>query len=418
MKVLFIVNECNPEWASVPLLGYQFFDGISRLSDVTLVTHERNKCNLEKVRDGRDICYISENRYFSKYYKMINRLILRRGVNWPLHHSLTYPLYWEFNNKVYNLFCKRVQRGEYSVVHVMTPILPRYSYKIVNACEQTPFVVGPVNGGLPFPESFGDVATKEHSKYNFLRGFSRCHPGYRKTYRSADMVLAGSSYTYKYLKELFSLESSRLRIFFENGILKEFISPGSFRKTSPENEPIRLLFVGRLVPYKGADMILSALHHLNSRKGRKATLTIVGDGQEKANLKNQAAVLHLNDVVHFTGWVDQKATLEYYRQSDIFCFPSIREFGGAVVLEALATGLPCIITNYGGISEYVTDETGFKIDPKSREHIVAKLAEIIQMLADNPAIRRKLSENAVSHAECFEWGNKAKQMVSLYQSLV
>ena len=221
-----------------------------------------------------------------------------------------------------------------------------------------------------------------------------------------------------YLKELFSLEPSKIQIFFENGILKEFITPRNARETTSESDPIRLLFVGRLVPYKGADMILSAMHQQHSRGGKKSTLTIVGDGPEKENLQNQAAALQLKDAVHFAGWVDQKATLDYYRNSDIFCFPSIREFGGAVVLEALASGLPCIVTNYGGISEYVTDETGFKIDPKSREYIVSNLADKIQLLAENSSIRRQFSENAVAHAESFEWGNKAQQMVLLYQGLL
>ena len=62
-----------------------------------------------------------------------------------------------------------------------------------------------------------------------------------------------------------------------------------------------------------------------------------------------------------------------FSKSDIFCFPSIREFGGAVVLEAMACGLPCIVVNNGGIGEYVTDETGFKIEPISRDYIIKEL---------------------------------------------
>lgn len=60
--------------------------------------------------------------------------------------------------------------------------------------------------------------------------------------------------------------------------------------------------------------------------------------------------LKLNNVIKFIGKIPQKETLNYYRQADVFCFPSIRESGGTVVLEAMACGLPCIIANNGGIS--------------------------------------------------------------------
>ena len=73
------------------------------------------------------------------------------------------------------------------------------------------------------------------------------------------------------------------------------------------------------------------------------------------------------------GWVEQTETAAYYQQADVFCFPSVREFGGAVVLEAMACGLPCIVVNYGGIGEYVTTETGFKLDPVSRSQLVADM---------------------------------------------
>ena len=151
MKVLFIVNECNPEWASVPLLGYFFYDALSRLVDITLVTHQRNKPALERVRENRDIHYIKENRAISIYYKFMSKHVFSRWNNWPLHHMLSYPVYAEFNQKVYNQFKEAVIMGKYDVVHALTPILPRYPVKIHKSCVgKTPFIIGPVNGGLPF----------------------------------------------------------------------------------------------------------------------------------------------------------------------------------------------------------------------------------------------------------------------------
>ena len=416
MKVLFIVNECNPEWASVPLLGYFFFDALSQLADITLVTHERNKQALEKVRGKRDIQYIKENIVVSAYYKHMSRYVLNKWNNWPLHHMLSYPVYAEFNQKVYNQFNEDVIGGKYDIVHALTPILPRYPVKIHKACgEKTPFIIGPVNGGLPFPKSFGDVAKKEAVHFNFLRYFSRLLPGYKATYQKANTILAGSSYTLKLLREMLSIHSNKLKLFFENGILSEFISRKDIEAVHSKNTPFHLLFVGRLVPYKGADMIISALGDMELDVKEKLLLTIVGDGPEKTNLQKQVTDLHLEKQVRFTGWIEHHKTVEYYRNADVFCFPSIREFGGAVVLEAMATGLPCIVADHGGISEYVTEETGIKINPVSREYIIRGIRNGVECLMNNPQLHRNLSESAILRAGEFEWSKKAKQIVSIYQ---
>ena len=416
MKVLFIVNECNPEWTSVPLLSYNIYNALSRLVDITLVTHERNKSALEKVRGKRRIHYIKENHTTSAYYNYMSKHVFTKWNNWPLHHMLSYPVYAEFNHKVYNRFRGDVERGDYNIVHALTPILPRYPVKIQKACRQkTPFILGPVNGGLPFPDNFGLVAKKESAHFNFLRYFSNLIPGYKATYQKAKIVFAGSSYTQALLQKMFSINPPKLKLFFENGISQEFLSQKHKKVIRGENAPFNLLFVGRLVPYKGADMILSALSMVEKNIREKLFLTIVGDGPEKINLKKQAIDLHLEEQVRFTGWVDHRKTLEYYRDADVFCFPSVREFGGAVVLEAMATGLPSIVVNHGGISEYVTSETGFKIDPLSKDHIIHEIKNILQHLISDKDLYGKLSEKACLHASKFEWNNKAEQMVAIYQ---
>lgn len=160
-RVLLIIEQCNPEWASVPLVGYEFFKGISALADVTLVTHARNQTALDKVRGEQKIVYIPESPASARLYRWIAQISSRGGVNWPLHHALSYPLYAEFNDRVYRAFGPAVRRGDFDLVHALTPMIPRYPYKISRACTKTPFVLGPVNGGVPFPASFQEVAWKE-----------------------------------------------------------------------------------------------------------------------------------------------------------------------------------------------------------------------------------------------------------------
>src|SRR5436853_4588069 len=112
------------------------------------------------------------------------------------------------------------------------------------------------------------------------------------------------------------------------------------------DRPLRVVFMGRLVPYKGADMVLEAAAPL-SRSGA-LHLQIIGDGPEMGALKALAARERVENVVDFAGWIEHGQMQEQLAQADVFAFPSIREFGGGAVLEAMAVGLVPIVVDYGG----------------------------------------------------------------------
>lgn len=418
-KVLLIIEQCNPEWASVPLVGYRYYEGISQLADTTLVTHDRNQSALEKAHPDREIVYIAESGSIRQYYKVAERLSKVKGKTiWPLYNTLSYPVYDEFNRQVYQKFRDRVLSNEFDVVHAITPMMPRYPIKLIEACDRTPFVLGPVNGGVPFPPGFKAVSRQEFAYFNFLRSVGRhVIPGYRETYEKADRILAGSTYTLNLIQDLFDVPDDRISLAYENGITNDFLKSQE-AQTETDSDVVKLLFVGRLVPYKGADMLIEAIAQLDSAIQEKIELSIVGDGSEKSALEEQVNALNLSDRIHFTGWVQQQETLNYYRTSDIFCFPSIREFGGAVVIEAMASGLPCIVVNNGGIGEYVTAETGFKIEPASRSNVVEGLKKHITTLVENPALRQQMSGHAIDRAKDFTWETKAKEIIQLYGKVV
>lgn len=414
LKVLLIVEQCNPDWPSVPLEGFRYYDAIRRLVDVTLVTHERNRQALARSGVDSSAVFIAESQAIRQYFRLVRRVAAGGGrVNWPILYALGYPVYAEFNRRVHRHFRLAVLGGAYDVVHAFSPILPRYPVKLVDACRATPFLLGPVNGGLPFPPGFEAIARQEFSQFNFLRAFSRLAPGYRATYQRADKILAGSSATLRMLQQAFAIPDDRLELFHENGVAESLFGE---RPRRPPGDPLRLLFVGRLVPYKCADVVIDALNQLPPEL--KAALTIVGDGPERPRLEDQVRRLGLADRVRFAGWTPHAEIADHYRRADVFCFPSIREFGGAVVLEAMAAGLPCIVTDYGGIAEYVTDGAGFRVALLSREHLCRQMALHIEELARAPELRSRMSARAVERARDFEWNRKARQIVAIYANLV
>ena len=423
LKVLLVVEQCNPDWFSVPLVGYSFYQGLLAHADITLVTHERNQEALSAKHPDQQIHYIKESPWITRWYGIAHRLSSFRGnIIWPIYLILIYPMYADFNRKVFKQFHRQVKSGHYDIVHAITPMMPRYPVKLVKACEHTPFIIGPVNGGVPYPSGFKEIANKEFAFLNVFRQLGRyLLPGYSRTYTQAAKVLAGSSYTLEMLGQYFSLESKSLSLFFENGIKRSFLKHLEAEQDNSsiqDNAVVNLLFVGRLVPYKGADMLIEALSRLDQQPSQKWHLTIVGDGSERGSLEGFVAQKQLQDKVSFSGWVEQDDTLKYYQKADIFCFPSVREFGGAVVLEAMANGLPCVVVNYGGIGEYINEEVGIKVDPVSREYVIDQFSKNIERLLSDKAERQKLSLAALDYVKSFTWEEKAKKVMDIYNEVL
>ena len=172
-----------------------------------------------------------------------------------------------------------------------------------------------MNGGLPFPPGCQETARQEFAQFNFLRAVGRALiPGYVETYKKADKVLAGSIYTLNLLKKLFAIPDRRIELFYENGISQDFLM--SAKPAKEEGSQINLLFVGRLVPYKCADVVIESMGKLHPAMQSKIRLTIVGNGSERNNLENRVKDLNLAEIVTFAGWVDRSETLDYYRKAD------------------------------------------------------------------------------------------------------
>jgi glycosyltransferase involved in cell wall biosynthesis len=413
LRILLVMEQCNPAWPSVPLVAFNLYDRLRRLADVTLVTHARNAEGLgSRVADAR-IDYIEESPATARWFRAVHRLTSRGGTNWPLQHALSYPVYAEFNRQVHRRYRQAVLDGEYDAVIAATPILPRYPYAISKACAEAgvPFILGPVNGGLPFPKGFESVAKKEFAGFNFLRLLGRLLPDYFETYRRADRIIAGSVHTRDWIRDAMGIDPGRLELLAENGVSKRFFDAPLREPDS--NRPLRLIFAGRLVPYKGCDMVIDALAVAQRRVGRRIELQVVGDGPERPSLELRSRDRGVADRVSFAGFVAPESMPERFAAADVFAFPSIREFGGAVALEAMASGLPSLVVDHGGLGEYVTEDTGWKIPAASRQQIVAGMADAICQLAERPELLATMAENARARARAYSWEAKIERLLEI-----
>ena len=157
-----------------------------------------------------------------------------------------------------------------------------------------------------------------------------------------------------------------------------------FRARQKTRCNLRACFVGRLHHTKVRISLIEAAVPL--LKARRLHIDVMGDGPLMARLREIVEQEGLADSVSLHGWVQHSALQDLMCQSQLLAFPSIREFGGGVVLEAMALGLVPLIVDYAGPSELVTGHTGFKVPLGSREKIVAEFRQRLIQISDDRAV--------------------------------
>jgi glycosyltransferase involved in cell wall biosynthesis len=409
-RVLLLAEACNPEWTSVPLVGWNWYRHLRDVARVTLVTHIRNKAAVSaRLRADDEAVYVDSERVAGPCYRLSRLLTLGRGLGWTTQQAAMWLPYLYFERLVYKRFATDLRRGRFDLVHSLTPLSPTYASPIATWTD-VPFVLGPLNGGLPWPKGTTRTRLAEMEFLSYVRTAYRYLPYVRGTYARAAAVIAGSRHTQDELENSFGI---RCHYMPENGL-----DPLVFHAdtaTEPAHEsPFRILFVGRLVPYKGADVVLSA--YLGSPLLREhAQLVIVGNGPQRAALEAQAAALVAAGHVQFRGAVPQDAVASECRRASVLAFPSIREFGGAVVMEAMACGLPCIVADHGGPSEYVTPDTGICVQVGTRESRIEGVRSALEHLLLSPSAVETMRAAATARARSeWTWTAKAEWCARLY----
>jgi glycosyltransferase involved in cell wall biosynthesis len=182
----------------------------------------------------------------------------------------------------------------------------------------------------------------------------------------------------------------------------------------------RVLFVGRLAEKKRVIYLVRAMARVRAALP-DATLVIVGDGPDRAQLEAEADLMGLGDGVKFVGAVPNTELPAYYAQADVFVAPSVvgrngdTEGLGVVLLEAAAAGVPLVASDVGGIPDIVQHEqTGLLVEPEDPE---ALAASILRVLTDRDLAPR-LSDSGRQHVnERFSWGTVVDRFDDLFSSL-
>lgn len=414
-RVLVIAEAANPEWVSVPLVGWSLAQALREVAEVHLVTQIRNRAAILRAGlvEGRDFTAIDSEAIARPLHRLSEILRMGRGKGWTMTtaiHAISYPY---FEHLVWESFGDALKAGHYDLVHRITPLSPTTPSPIARhlAAAGVPFVLGPLNGGVPWPPGFDAERRREREWLSYVRSAYKLLPGRRGTLAAAGAILVGSRHTQT---EIPARHRARTVYLPENAI-----DPARFNKVAAQDlsGPLRACFIGRLVPYKGPDMLLEAAAPF-LRDGR-LVLDIIGDGPLRPALEEQARALGIAPGVTFHGLLDHRAVQDVAVRANLLTFPSIREFGGGVVLEAMALGLVPVVVDYAGPGELVSEATGYRIPIGPRAALVARLQERLgRILADPSDLPRLAAAGRAEVAARFTWAAKAARVREVYDDLL
>lgn len=408
---MVIAEAANPEWVSVPLVGWSIAHALRDVADVHIVTQIRNQEAIMRAGffPGKDFTAIDSETFAGPLWKGANVLRMGAGKGWTMTTAVTAISYLYFERLVWKHFGADIRAGTYDIVHRVTPLSPTVQSPIAAKCASAgvPFVVGPLNGGVPWPKGFDAERRREREWLSYVRSIYKLFPGRKKSLRASAAILVGSRHTQS---EIPADLQDRTIYLPENAI-----DPSRFnlRATQRISRPLRACFIGRFVPYKGPDMILEAARPLLRDGCLK--LDMVGDGPMRQDLEDQVRQDGLSEAVTFHGMLDHSDVQAVAVRSHLLAFPSIREFGGGVVLEAMSLGVVPVVVDYAGPGELVTPTTGFKIPIGPRAKIVTDLRDMLAAIVADPSALPEMAARARAHVHHnFTWSAKACQIAQVY----
>jgi spore coat protein SA len=256
----------------------------------------------------------------------------------------------------------------------------------------------------------------------FLHSLTFVSPRTAPCLAKADVIVANSSSLRSRLKQMFPGQKHKIRKVWLGADLNRFTPPSIMQKNSLKRRyggenTFLVLFIGRVIPRKGVPILIRAIHLLRN-KVKNVRLIVTGGGRADyvRGLRNLAASLKVP--VTFTGPVAHGRIQSVYRAADCFVCPSQRhEAFGLVNVEAMASGLPVVASDIGGIGEIVSHgKTGFLV---KRYSDPGEFARCLHSLAVNPTLRKTMAQaGRASVLQKFSWASTAISLESVYREIL
>jgi glycosyltransferase involved in cell wall biosynthesis len=409
LRVLISAYACNP--AGNPhlhpgedLVGWHLIDQLKKYHELWVISHAYNRPEIDHVLksdnlEGVHFVFIKLPTFMRLLYKVSfgervyyylwqiaawrMAVRLHREYHFDLAHHLTFGNYW----------------------------MPSF----IGAFLPIPFVWGPIGGGQKIPRVFLKEFTFQEKLSEYGRDAAQWIGRTLLLSRKICMHRARAILVCnRETRAMFPMRYwKKIQYFPVNGISRQALA--SKTVAAKKRGIIHCITAGRFIRLKGFDIVLKAFASF-LKYGFRAVLDVVGQGPEEAVLRSLGRRLSLSDSVRFITWLSRADLFKRMRRSDIFLFSSFRDGGGAVVVEAMASGIPVVCLDVGGPGFHVHKEWGIKILPDRPDEVVKRFAVALKRLSENPAERLAMGRAGRTRAEQFYiWDRLAVRISNIYR---
>jgi glycosyltransferase involved in cell wall biosynthesis len=405
MHVILVADNASARFGGEAFIPLNYFRLLlAREVDVRLVVHARVRAELvELFPDHSDRLHFVEDIWLHKALFRLGTFLPRRladATTGLLLHLTTQLV----QRKIVQNLAKKLA---VDVIHQPIPVSPKTPSCLYGI--GVPVVIGPLNGGMKYPPAF----QKEHG---LVAGAAMALG--RAISNVFNLVIPG-----KRLASLMLVANPRTRAALPRGIrgrVVELVENGVDLQIWRQKLPnagaapeLRLIFVGRLIDWKALEIVLEAIARVS--KHQAVSCEVIGDGPMRQIWQDMAKQLGLETTVKFSGFLSQPECARRLQAADVFVLPSLFECGGAVVLEAMAVGLPVIATAWGGPLDYLDDNCGILVEPSSREDLIEGFANAMIRLGGSSSLRKQMGQAGYDRArQYFDWERKVDRILELY----
>lgn len=403
LKVLISAYACNPRGTIHPgedITGWNLVQQISRFHNTWVITHSYNKEEIRKfaARSSLNIKF----RFVSlPCFRLLYKLEFGQRIYYYFWQILAFLVAWQLHHRI-----------KFDLIHHIT-FNNDWVPSFMGALLPIPFIWGPMGGGQRTPKGFKGGYSLYGHIFDIVRIITQWlgrHDYFRRRcLKRAKAILVCNQETKDKIPKKYA---NKVHFFPVNGVsLEDFMI--SEKKESDRS--FRILTAGRLVHWKAFDLAIR-IFDLFQKKIGESELIIVGDGPEKSRLRRLVQHLGLQHKVHFISWLPRREVLSMMSSCDVFLYTSLREGGGAVIVEAMANGVPVVCLDIAGPGFHIQQGWGIKVAPKSPEYVITEMARALEQIYKDKALRIKLGKAARKRAkEFYLWDRLGEKMQEIYE---
>lgn len=383
------------------VLGWNMAKQAARFFEVTVLTHANNRQAIEKKLREEALPRAT-----------FHYLALPMGLEIfnKVHGGIQIAAYlWQI--KAYLVAKKLHAERPFDLFHHVT-YANDWMASFIGALLPVPYVRGPGGGAHKVPKGFLKHYSPKEKFLEGLRGFGQWvfkhDPFFIMGQKKAAKILVCNMEAFDALGGLWK---AKAELFPVNGVSGRDMQEA----VVPRHDMFTFVTAGKLLKLKNVDLAIRAFaafwqHHPRSQ------FIIMGDGPELGWLQALAKNLAVDSAIHFKKWMPREQVLAQIREADVFVFPSLRDGGGAVVVEAMAQQKPVVCFDIAGPGLHVDEFSGIKVQPTDPDRALAQMCGAMEKLYGDEALRLKLGKGALDRVrEKYVWERLGDRMQNIYQ---